>query len=145
MSKRDKAWLTVRLTAAERDLIAQAAQEYGMSVQNFIAASAEEKAREILSTPRLIVSKIGAPAMSVVVNTSPDWCRDEPVNAAAEIDSLYVRLQAQEARIAALEAALRALATTPAVLQALGREHTVECGCPLCRANVLLHNPLVSR
>ena len=44
----------------------------------------------------------------------------------------------RDTRIAELEAALRTLATTPAVLQALGTEHTPECHCPLCRANLLL-------
>lgn len=44
-----------------------------------------------------------------------------------------------EARLCELEAALRALATTPAVVRALGSNHTPECYCPLCRANLLLH------
>lgn len=41
-------------------------------------------------------------------------------------------------RIAELEVALRDLATVPAVLQVLGREHAPGCHCPLCRANLLL-------
>ena len=41
-------------------------------------------------------------------------------------------------RVKALEKALRSLATTPAVLQALGRNHTPECPCTLCIARSLV-------
>ncbi len=48
MAKQEKFWLTVRLTAAERDLLDAAAKRYGMSVQKFIVAAAEENAKRIL-------------------------------------------------------------------------------------------------
>ena len=49
MTKQQKVWITIRLTVAERDLIATAAEQYNMSMQNFIVAAAEENAKRVLA------------------------------------------------------------------------------------------------